>query len=407
VSTQATFIYKALDRGGQSMTGELAGDSKAAVAAQLRLRGLTVVDVDKKQQAPTVEEILDRYRRLKARDLTVMARQLATMVASGLSLLRSLYVLEEQTDVPKLKRVIAEVRGDVEAGLSLSQALAKHPAAFNELFVAMVRAGEEGGNLEEVLERIAIQLEKDDNLRRTVRAAMVYPMMIASFAVVVLIGMVLFLIPIFANMYKDLGGELPALTQFMIGVSNAMRSYWYLFFLVPAGMVWAFRKWKRSDRGAYIWDAFKLRFPFKIGPIVRKIAVARFSRTLGTLTASGVPILQALDITARTAGNRVVSDPMAGVIERVKEGQPLAAPLVKTGVFPVMVTQMVSVGEETGALDKMLHKLADFYDDEVAAALKALTSILEPVMMIFVGVIVGVVVISMYMPLFKIYELVQ
>lgn len=407
MSTQAIFTYKALDRSGQSMTGELTGDSKAAVAAQLRLRGLTVVDVDKKQQAPTVEEILDRYRKLKTRDLTVMARQLATMVASGLSLLRSLYVLEEQTDVPKLKRIIVEVRMDVEAGLSLSQSLAKHPAAFNDLFVAMVRAGEEGGNLEEVLERIAIQLEKDDNLRRTVRAAMVYPLMIASFAVVVLIGMVLFLIPIFANMYKDLGGELPVLTQFMIGVSNAMRTYWYLFFIVPMVMVWAFRKWKRSDRGQYIWDSFKLRFPMKIGPIVRKIAVARFARTLGTLTASGVPILQSLDITARTAGNRVVSDPMAGVIERVKEGQPLAAPLVKTGVFPVMVTQMISVGEETGALDKMLHKLADFYDDEVAAALKALTSILEPVMMIFVGVIVGVVVISMYMPLFKIYELVQ
>lgn len=407
MSTQATFVYRALDRSGASMSGEIAGDSKAAVAAQLRLRGLTVVDVDKKQQAPTVEEILDRYRRLKTRDITVLARQLATMVASGLSLLRSLYVLEEQTDVPRLKRIIVEVRGDVEAGLSLSQSLAKHPAAFNDLFVSMVRAGEEGGNLEEVLERVAIQLEKDDNLRRTVRAAMVYPLLIAGFAVAVLIGMVLFLIPIFANMYKDLGGELPGLTQFMIGVSNAMRSYWYAFFLTPMGLVWLFRKWKRSDRGAYMWDSFKLRCPFKIGGIVRKIAVARFSRTLGTLTASGVPILQALEITARTAGNRVVSDPMSGVIERVKEGQPLAAPLVKTGVFPVMVTQMISVGEETGALDKMLHKLADFYDDEVAAMLKALTSILEPVMMIFVGVIVGVVVISMYMPLFKIYELVQ
>lgn len=389
------------------MTGEIAGDSKAAVAAQLRLRGLTVVDVDRKQQAPTVEEMLDRYRRLKARDLTVLARQLATMVSSGLSLLRSLYVLEEQTQTPRLRRIIVEVRGDVEAGLSLSQALAKHPAAFNDLFVSMVRAGEEGGNLEEVLERIAIQLEKDDSLRRTVRAAMVYPLLIAGFAVMVLIGMVLFLIPIFANMYKDLGGQLPSLTQFMIGVSNGMRTYWYAFLLAPFVAGWLFRRWKRSDRGQLMWDTLKLRFPFKIGDIVRKIAVARFSRTLGTLTASGVPILQALDITAKTAGNRVVSDPMANVIERVKEGQPLAPPLVKTGVFPVMVTQMIAVGEETGALDRMLHKLADFYDDEVSAMLKALTSILEPVMMIFVGVIVGIVVISMYMPLFKIYELVQ
>jgi type IV pilus assembly protein PilC len=407
MSAQATFVYRALDRSGASMTGEIAGDSKAAVAAQLRLRGLTVVDVDRKQQAPTVEEMLDRYRRLKARDLTVLARQLATMVSSGLSLLRSLYVLEEQTQTPRLRRIIVEVRGDVEAGLSLSQALAKHPAAFNDLFVSMVRAGEEGGNLEEVLERIAIQLEKDDSLRRTVRAAMVYPLLIAGFAVMVLIGMVLFLIPIFANMYKDLGGQLPSLTQFMIGVSNGMRTYWYAFLLAPFVAGWLFRRWKRSDRGQLMWDTLKLRFPFKIGDIVRKIAVARFSRTLGTLTASGVPILQALDITAKTAGNRVVSDPMANVIERVKEGQPLAPPLVKTGVFPVMVTQMIAVGEETGALDRMLHKLADFYDDEVSAMLKALTSILEPVMMIFVGVIVGIVVISMYMPLFKIYELVQ
>jgi type IV pilus assembly protein PilC len=407
VAAQATFTYRALDRAGASITGEISGDSKAAVAAQLRLRGLTVVDVDKKSQTPTVEDLLDKYRRVKTRDLTVLARQLATMVSSGLSLLRALYVLEEQTDTTKLKRIIIEVRQDVEAGLSLSQALSKHPAAFNDLFVSMVRAGEEGGNLEEVLERIAVQLEKDDNLRRTVRSAMVYPLLIASFAVAVLIGMVVFLIPIFANMYKDLGGDLPAMTKIMINVSNALRGYWYIFIFAPFVAAWGFRKWKNSDRGRYVWDTIKLRFPFKIGDIVRKIAVARFARTLGTMMASGVPILQALDITAKTAGNRVVSDPMAGVIERVKEGQPLAPPLARTGVFPVMVTQMVAVGEETGALDRMLHKLADFYDAEISAALKALTSILEPVMMIFVGVIVGVVVISMYLPLFKIYELVQ
>lgn len=407
MGTQATFVYKALDRSGAPTTGEIVGDSKAAVAAQLRLRGLTVVDVDRKAQTPTVEDIIERYRRVKARDLTVLARQLATMVSSGLSLLRALYVLEEQTQQSRLRRIVVEVRQDVEAGLSLSQALAKHPVAFNDLFVSMVRAGEEGGNLEEVLERVAVQLEKDDNLRRTVRSAMVYPLLIAGFAVAVLIGMVVFLIPIFADMYKDLGGELPSLTRVMIGVSDAMRVYWYAFLVGPFVLAWLFRRWKNSDRGRLMWDTLKLRFPFRIGDIVRKIAVARFSRTLGTLTASGVPILHALDITAKTAGNRVVSDPMAGVIEKVKEGQPLAPPLAKTGVFPVMVTQMVSVGEETGALDRMLHKLADFYDAEVSAMLKALTSILEPVMMIVVGAIVGLVVIAMYMPLFKIYDLVQ
>lgn len=403
----ATFVYKALDRSGASTAGEITGESKAAVAAQLRMRGLTVVDVDKKSTTPTVEELLDRYRGLKSRHVTVMARQLATMIASGLSLLRALYVLEEQTEAPKLRNAIVAVRQDVEAGLSLSQAMAKHPKVFSDLFVAMVRAGETGGNLEEVLERVAIQLEKDDHLKRTVRSAMVYPILIGVFAVAVLIGMVLFIIPIFADMFEDLGGELPALTQFMITLSDGMRAYWYLMFIIPGVLVFAFRKWKRTDRGGLMWDTIKLRFPMRIGDIVRKIAVARFSRTLGTLTASGVPILQALDITARTAGNRVISDPMGEVAERVREGQPLAVPLARTGVFPVMVTQMLSVGEETGAVDRMLHKLADFYDDEVATMLKSLTSIIEPLMMIAVGVIVGIVVISMYMPMFKIFELVQ
>jgi type IV pilus assembly protein PilC len=402
-----TFTYKALDRTGSPMAGEILGDSKAAVAAQLRLRGLTVTDVDKKSATPTVEELLDRYRGLKARHVTVMARQLATMISSGLSLLRALYVLEEQTEAPKLKRAIIEVRHDVEAGLALSQALAKHPKIFNDLFVAMVRAGETGGNLEEVLERVAVQLEKDDHLKRTVRSAMVYPILIGVFAVLVLIGMILFIIPVFANIFKDLGGELPALTQFMITLSDAMRSYWYLMILAPIVLIAIFRKWKSTDRGQYMWDSIKLRFPMRVGDIVRKIAVARFARTLGTLTASGVPILQAIDITAKTAGNRVISDPMAEVAERVREGQPLATPLARTGVFPVMVTQMLSVGEETGAVDTMLHKLADFYDDEVATMLKSLTSIIEPMMMIGVGCIVGVVVISMYLPMFKIFELVQ
>jgi type IV pilus assembly protein PilC len=405
--SSATFVYKALDRAGGTLNGEVTGDSKAAVAAQLRMRGLTVVDVDEKKSSMNIEDILDRYRGLKARHVTVMARQLATMISSGLSLLRALYVLEEQTEAPKLKNAIVAVRQDVEAGLSLSQAMAKHPRVFNDLFVAMVRAGETGGNLEEVLERVAVQLEKDDNLRRTVRSAMVYPILIGVFAVLVLIGMVLFIIPIFADMFKDLGGELPALTQFMINLSDAMRSYWWAFLLIPVGLAFAFRKWKRTDRGGLMWDMLKLRMPMRVGDIVRKIAVARFARTLGTLTASGVPILQAIDITAKTAGNRVISDPMAEVAERVREGQPLAVPLARTGVFPVMVTQMLSVGEETGAVDSMLHKLADFYDDEVATMLKSLTSIIEPIMMIGVGCIVGLVVIAMYMPMFKIFELVQ
>jgi type IV pilus assembly protein PilC len=405
--TVSTFTYKAMDRRGVATVGEISGDSKAAVAAQLRLRGLTVVDVAQKKTAMNVDDVFERFKRVKAREMTVLARQLATMVSSGLSLLRALYVLEDQTPNPKLAQTVGEVRVDVEAGLSLSQAMAKHPRVFNQLFVSMVQAGETGGNLEEVLERVANQLEKDDNLRRTVRSAMVYPTLIGCFAVGVLVAMVAFIIPIFATMFSDLGGDLPALTAFMINVSDAMRGYWYAFMLAPVLVVWAFRRWKRTDSGQLTWDRARLRMPMKIGDIVRKIAVARFARTLGTLTASGVPILQALEITAQTAGNRVISDPMREVADRVKEGQSLAVPLAKAGVFPSMVTQMLAVGEETGALDTMLHKLADFYDDEVTAMLKALTSIIEPLMMILVGVIVGVVVIAMYLPMFKIFELVQ
>ena len=402
-----SFTYKALDRQGGHMNGEIGGESKAAAAAQLRLRGLTVLDIDANSAPPTVGELMDKVRPIKGREMTVMARQLATMVSSGLSLLRALYVLEDQTEAPKLRRAIGEVRQDVEAGLSLSQAMGKHPRVFNDLFVAMVQAGETGGNLEEVLGRVAVQFEKDDSLKRTVRSAMVYPLLIGTFAVAVLIGMVTFIIPIFADMFSDLGGELPTMTKVMIGVSDAFRSYWWAFLLAPVVLGFVFVRWKRTDRGRLAWDAFKLRLPVKIGAIIRKIAVARFARTLGTLTASGVPILQALAITARTSGNRMISDPMAEVAERVREGQSLAAPLARTGVFPVMLTQMLAVGEETGAMDSMLHKLADFYEDEVATQLKAITSIIEPVMMIFVGAIVGLVVISMYLPMFSIFDQIQ
>ena len=408
MSTESSvYTYRAFDRGGTAQEGEIEGESKASVAAQLRLRGLTVVDVNEKKQAPTVEDLLGRWKKVKARDLTVFSRQLATMVSSGLSLLRALYILEDQTEDKKLKSTVIAVRQDVEAGLSLSQAMEKHDKVFNKLFVSMVRAGEAGGALEDTLERAAVQMEKDDNLKRTIKSAMVYPALIGCFAIVVLVGMILFLIPIFKNMYKDLGGKLPPLTQFMIDLSDNMKAYWYVFMVGPIIGVIAFKKWKRSDRGERQWDAFKLRIPMQIGDIVQKVVVARFARTLGTLTASGVPILQALEITAETAGNRLVADPMVDVLEKVRQGSALAPPIAKIPVFPGMMTQMVAVGEETGAMDRMLNKLADFYEDEVAAKVKALTSILEPIMMIFVGAIVGVVVLAMYMPLFKIFDLVK
>ncbi len=402
----ANFTYKALDQRGTAASGEIEGESKAAAAAALRNRGLTVLDMNEAKKGLHME--LDFMTRIKAKDLTVFSRQFATMVSSGLSMLRCLYVLEEQTPNKKFAKVIGAVKSDVEAGISLSDALEKHPAVFSKLYVSMVRAGEIGGILDEVLNRVATQLEKEDSIRRAVKSAMVYPIMIGSFAILVMIGMVMFLIPLFANMYKELdNAKLPMLTRIMVGVSDAIRGYWFIIFPIIIALIWLLRRFKRSDRGRELWDRFKLHIPMGIGEIVRKLAVARFSRTLGTLVTSGVPILQAIDITGQAAGNVVIEKAMKDVQQSVKEGQSITGPLEKVTVFPAMVTQMIAVGEETGSLDAMLNKIADFYEDEVNASVKSLTSILEPILMLGVGALVGLVVISMYLPIFNMMNLVK
>ena len=401
-----TFTYKALDARGAAAGGQIDGDSKVAVAAALRNRGLTVLDLNEAKKSLLQIELGGR---VKPKDLTVFSRQFATMVNSGLSMLRCLYVLEEQTENKKLAKVVGAVRADVEAGIALSDALEKHPKVFNRLYVSMVRAGELGGILDTVLNRLAAQLEKEDSIRRAVKSAMVYPIVIGVFAIIVLIGMVLFLIPIFAGMYKDLGdAKLPLLTRIMVGFSEILRSWWGA--VVLAGvilLVWAFLRLKRTDKGIMVWDRLKLRFPMGVGQIVRKLAIARFSRTLGTLISSGVPILQALEITGQAAGNAVIEKAMIDVQKSVKEGEAITTPLEKVTVFPAMVTQMIAVGEETGSLDAMLDKIADFYEDEVNASIKSLTSVIEPILMLCVGAIVGVVVISMYLPIFNMMNIVK
>jgi type IV pilus assembly protein PilC len=403
-----TFAYKALDAKGSQANGTLEGDTKAAVAAALRNKGLTVLNIDEVKGGLRSKDLFEGLQRVKPKDLTVFSRQFATMVNAGLAMLRCLYILEEQTQNKKLARVLTQVRADVEAGISLSDALAKHPDTFSRLYVSMVRAGEVGGILDEVLNRLATQLEKDDSIRRAVKSAMVYPIMIGSFAIIVMLGMVMFLIPIFANMYKDLGNaKLPTLTQYMISFSNLIRGYWFIVFPAVIALIWFLRRLKRTPKGQAAWDRMKLKVPMGIGEIVRKIAVARFSRTFGTLVSSGVPILQAIEITGKTAGNTVIEDAMVGVQANVKEGQAISEPLEKVAVFPPMVTQMIAVGEETGSLDQMLQKIADFYEDEVNAAVKSLTSILEPILMLGVGAIVGVVVISMYLPIFNMMNIVK
>jgi type IV pilus assembly protein PilC len=346
-------------------------------------------------------------RRVKAHELTVMTRQLATMVSSGMSLLRAFYVLEDQIDNKLLNETIAQVREDIEAGQQLSQALARHPKIFSALYVAMVRAGETGGVLEEALDRTADQLEKDDSLRRQVKAAMMYPAVVLSFAMMVLVGLLTFIVPVFVGIFEEFGGDLPLITKFTVALSSTMAGYWFVWLGGGFGGFFAFRYWRKSDWGRPQWDRLRLRIPFKIGDTVQKIALARWSRTMSALYSAGVPILHAIEVTGQTAGNAVIEDAMAAVIESVKSGGTLAAPLRDAPIFPPMVAQMIAVGEETGGLDSMLTKVADFYEDEVAAAIKALTSILEPVMIVLVGSIVGFIVVAMYMPMFKVYDSIQ
>jgi type IV pilus assembly protein PilC len=397
-----TYVFKAIDFTGAKAAGEVEADSKQAVSNQLKQRGLIVLDVVDKHKSREIE--LSFLKSVKASELAIFSRQLATMITSGMSILRSLYVLEDQTESKFLKETIVAVRKDVEAGLSLSDAMARHPKVFNPLFVAMTQAGEMGGVLEDALLRVADQLQKDASLRRQIRSAMIYPILVITFAVGVMMALVAFLVPVFEGVFKQFGGQLPAITQVSVGLSHAVTGYWWLMFGAFAVAIVAFLKWKKSVWGRPQWDRFRLRVPMKIGSIVQQISVARWSRTLASLTGAGVPLLQALEITGRTGGNVVVEEAMDAVIASVKRGGTIAAPLAQAPIFPAMVTHMVGVGEETGALDTMLEKVAEFYEDQVEASVKALTSILEPIMIIVIGSIVGFIVISMYMPLFTVYN---
>ena len=406
----STFVFKAMDVAGAPMRGQVDADNKQAVSDQLKARGLIVLDIVEKHRSRELNIAL--FERITLSDLSIFSRQLATMVSSGMTILRALFVLEEQTDNPKLKEVIIAVRRDVEAGLAFSTALARHPKVFGPLFISMVHAGEIGGVLEDSLERIAAQLEKEDALRRQVKSAMVYPSVVLAVALLVMIVLVVYIVPVFAGVLKSFattpgGASLPGMTQVTVDFSHAITGQWYIFIVGGGAATFFFRRWKRSENGRPQWDALRLRIPFKIGDIVQKISIARWSRTFSALTAAGVPLIEALDITGKTAGNEVVARVMNDVIDSVKRGGTIAEPLKKSPVFPVMVTQMVAVGESTGELDAMLSKLADFYEERVAAAVKALTSIIEPVMIVFIGGMVGFIVIAMYLPLFKVYNQVQ
>jgi type IV pilus assembly protein PilC len=401
----STYVFKAIDLAGHQAKGEVEADSKQSVADQLKQKGLIVLDIGEKSVAKKDIE-LPWANRIKLGDLSIMTRQLATMVSSGMTILRSLYVLEAQTENKKLAAQLVDVRKDVEAGLPLSDALERNPKTFSPLYVAMVRAGETGGVLEESLLRISDQLEKEESLRRQVKSAMAYPIVILTFAMIVMLGMVAFIVPVFAGVFEEIGGDakMPAMTRFVMAISDIVTGKWYLLLAGTIAFVYAFLKFKKTPKGRAMSQRFLLRIPFKIGDIFHKVALARWSRTFSALMGAGVPLLQAIDITKQTAGNVVVEEAMDAVTVSVKAGGTIAQPLMDSPVFPSMVGHMVKVGEETGALTTMLSKIGDFYEDQVQASVKALTSILEPVMIVFVGGIVGFIVIAMYLPLFSVYD---
>jgi type IV pilus assembly protein PilC len=400
----STYVFKAIDLAGGKARGEVEADSKQAVSDQLKQRGLIVLDIADKHSSKTIEI---GFKSVKATELAVFARQLSTMISSGMSILRALYVLEEQTESKYLTETIVAVRKDVEAGLSLSDSMARHPKVFSPLFIAMTQAGETGGVLEDALVRVADQLQKDAALRRQVKSAMIYPALVATFAIGVMMALVAFLVPVFEGVFKEFGGELPKLTQVSVLMSKAVTQYWWLIFGGTAAVIVSFIKWKKTTRGRKQWDHFRLHVPMKIGTIVQEVSVARWSRTLASLTHAGVPLLQALEITGRTGGNVVVQEAMESVIASVKRGGTIAAPLAQEPIFPSMVTHMVGVGEETGALDDMLDRIAEFYEEQVEAAVKSLMSILEPILIIVIGAMVGFIVISMYLPLFEVYNRIE
>jgi type IV pilus assembly protein PilC len=402
----AAFAYSAINAQGFLSDGEIHAPSADVARDQLRMRGLLA---EKLEELPSIGEDGARtaFKKIKPKSLQIFSRQFATMIEAGLSVVAALVILEEQTDDKYLAQIIAELRADVEGGLLLSQAMGRHPKVFTRLFVAMVESGEAAGILDQVLDRMAYQIERETKLKSRVKGAMMYPVMVLIFATLVLTGMLLFLVPFFSKVFLTLGGTLPTLTQWVVNASNFIKADWYLLIAFGVGGWFGFKKWRKTEHGKRNWDRFKLRLPMKIGEVVLKITMARFSRTFSTLVAAGVDIIKAIEITSQTAGNWVVEQALIDAKQKVHEGVPISQPLVENPVFPPMVSQMIKVGEETGELDKMLGKIADFYEEEVDASIETLTSVIEPIMMIGVGLMVGVIIIAMYLPMFKMLTLVH
>jgi len=408
MASTLTFQYAVRDKAGKLVTGKIEADSQAAVAQKLKSMGYAPVSISQSGSGGMNKELSlpSLGARVKLKDLAIFSRQFATMINAGLSLLRALSILEEQTENKELAKVLSEVRQDVETGQSLSSSLGKHPMIFPPLMVNMTRAGEVGGFLDAVMLQIAENYEAETKLRGKVKSAMTYPVVVFCIAILAVTGMLLFIVPVFAQMFITLGGELPAPTKILIAMSNILKvGAVPILILVIAGFI-TWGRVKHLDKVHRVIDPIKLKLPV-FGSLFQKIALARFARNLGTMLQSGVPILQSLDIVAETTGNTVVGDAVRDVQTSVRNGESITGPLSGHAVFPPMVVQMMAVGEDTGALDAMLHKISEFYDTEVEATTESLTALIEPLMIAFLGGIIGSMIIALYMPIFKIFDLIK
>ncbi|MBS3908303.1 MAG: type II secretion system F family protein [Actinobacteria bacterium] len=400
-----TFAYKVRDSKGNLLKGQIDGDGVTMVATKLRQMGYVVIELKEKGLAQK-EINLPFSNRVKPKDLTIFSRQFATMINAGLSLTRCLNILAEQTESKALKKVIASVLEDVERGKALSDAMAKHTSAFPPIFINLVRAGETGGVLDEVLLRVADHFEKEASIKSKIKSAMAYPAAMFTFSMVITFVLITFIVPLFVAMFEDMGGNLPLPTKVLLTLSNFIRSSWFILIPAVIAAIYFLRVYSKTEKGRENIDNLKLRLPIA-GVLVRKMSISRFTRTFGTLLSSGVPILVALDIVAESSGNAIVSAAVKRTRVSIKEGETIAKPLAADKVFPPMVVQMIAIGEETGALDSMLSKIADFYDEEVSNMVDALTSIIEPLMIIVMGLIIGGIIVALYMPMFQIITLIK
>ena len=403
-----TFVARVRDAKGNAKKEKIVAQTVTEARSALRSRGLFIQDLKQAQEFKfsgdiNLEPLQMAMAKVSVKDKAVFSRQFAALINAGVAIVRSLGVMAEQCTNPKLKKALTQISEDVQQGMNLSEAMRKHPDCFDNLYVSMVQAGEVGGVLDEVMNRLSKLLEDVARLQNQIKSALTYPVAVGIFAFAIFIGMTVFLIPIFADIFKQLNVELPALTQFMLDISAFIRGFWWSIPIVSFGAGFAFRNYYKTRMGRETIDRISLKVPL-FGDLIQKSAVARFSRTFGALTRSGVPILTALEIVRDTAGNQVIANAVDESRKEIQQGGMISLALQKEQVFPIMAIQMISIGEETGELDQMLAKVADFYEDEVEQSVKALTSIIEPIMIVVLGGMVGVILLSMYLPMFKIFE---